>query len=284
MLAISIGSLTFNQLQLGLDFTGGALVEVSYSSPVSLNDIRDTLARSGFPDAVVQTFGTPTEVLIRLATTHTPSLGDEVVQALRMGTEQSIKLLRAEYVGAQVGEDLREQGGLGMLLALGGVMLYVALRFQIKFAVGAVVALLHDVLIVLGVFSVFKLEFDLTVLAAILAVIGYSLNDSLVVADRIRENFRKLRTETPLTIINRSLTETLGRTLMTSITTLLVLVALFIFGGTLIHCFATALLVGVTVGTYSSIYVASSLLLWMDIKSEDLIGSPEKDAEMDDRP
>jgi preprotein translocase subunit SecF len=206
-----------------------------------------------------------------------------VQQLLQQATELKVILLRTEFVGAQVGEDLRERSGLGVLVALGAIMLYVTFRFQFKFAIGALVALFHDVIIVLGAFSLFRWEFDLTVLAAILAVIGYSLNDSLVVADRIRENFRRLRLDDSREVINRSLTETLSRTLMTSMTTLLVVGALFLFGGEMIHGFATALLIGISVGTYSSIYVASDLLLRLDFRREDLL-SPEASIEEDNRP
>ncbi len=283
LVLLSIASLAYQKLQFGLDFTGGALVEVHYEQPTSLNAIRETLAKVGYRDVVVQTFGSPNDILVRLQRDHTAKLGDEILAALRADHSSPIELRRSEFVGAQVGEELREQGGLGMLLALGLVMLYVAFRFQMKFSVGAVVALAHDVIIVLGVFSALKIEFDLTVLAAILAVVGYSLNDTIVVADRIRENFRKIRNSTAEELINISLTQTLGRTLMTSFTTLLVLFALFFFGGELIHGFATALMIGVLVGTYSSIYVASNVLLFMDVKVEDLI-PPEKDELVDDMP
>lgn len=279
----SIATLFVKKLQFGLDFTGGALVEVAYSQAQPLESIRGALAQAGYQDAVVQTFGSPTDIMVRMAQNHTATLGDEVLAALRAGSGAEVELLRSEFVGAQVGEELREQGGLGMLLALAVVMLYVAFRFQFKFSVGAVVALAHDVLIVLGVFALLGLDFDLTVLAAILAVIGYSLNDTIVVSDRIRENFRKMRKGDAAEIINESLNQTLGRTLMTSLTTLLVLFALFLFGGEMIHGFATALMIGVLVGTYSSIYVAANVLMAMNISREDLL-PPEKDEEIDDRP
>ncbi len=275
----SIASLYTNSLQFGLDFTGGALVEVEYSEPLPLNDIRDTLTGAGYHDVVVQTFGSPTDILVRLAQDHNSKLGDEVLSVLRGSTDLGVELRRSEYVGAQVGDELREQGGLGMLLALALVMVYVALRFQFKFSVGAVVALAHDVLIVLGFFSLLKIEFDLTVLAAVLAVIGYSLNDTIVVSDRIRENFRIVRKSTPEEIVNLSLSQTLGRTMVTSLTTILVLLALFYFGGELIHGFASALLVGVLIGTYSSIYVASNALLAMNISKEDLLPPPKEEVE-----
>jgi len=284
LLIVSIGALAVNGLKFGLDFTGGSLVEIGYEQPADLNKIRDQLKGVGFEDAVVQTFGSPTDILIRLGQDHDPQLGDKVLSALQAGESQQLNLRRNEFVGAQVGEELREQGGLGMLLALFMIMVYVAFRFQIKFSVGAVAALAHDVLIVLGFFALFKLDFDLTVLAAVLAVIGYSLNDTIVVSDRIRENFRKVRKGTPIEVMNISLTQTLGRTLVTSLTTLLVLLALSIFGGEMIHGFATALLVGVFIGTYSSIYVAANVLIAMNICKEDLLPPEEKETEVDDRP
>ncbi len=283
VLLASILSLFINQLQFGLDFTGGALIEVEYSQEKPLDEIRQTLVGAGYESAIVQTFGSPTDIMVRLQEDHTPTLGDDVLAALRSGSTGNVELLRSEFVGAQVGDELREQGGLGMLLALAIVMLYVAMRFQFKFSVGAVVALAHDVLIVLGLFSILKLDFDLTVLAALLAVIGYSLNDTIVVSDRIRENFRKLRKGSSEEIINVSLNQTLGRTLVTSLTTLLVLIALFFFGGEMIHGFATALMIGVLVGTYSSIYVAANVLLAMNVTREDLL-PPVKEEEEDDRP
>lgn len=284
LLLISIGSLAVNGLKLGLDFTGGSLVEVGYEQPADLNRIRGQLETAGYEDAVVQTFGSPTDILIRLGQDHDPKLGDKVVSALQEGETQELTLRRNEFVGAQVGEELREQGGLGMLLALFMIMVYVAFRFQFKFSVGAVSALAHDVLIVLGFFSVFQLDFDLTVLAAVLAVIGYSLNDTIVVSDRIRENFRKVRKATPVEIMNISLSQTLGRTLVTSLTTLLVLIALAVFGGEMIHGFAVALLVGVVIGTYSSIYVAANVLVMMNICKEDLMPPEKSEDEVDDRP
>lgn len=273
----AMASLAINKLQFGLDFTGGTLVEVGYDQTPDLVAVRGQLQSSGFDDAIVQNFGSDRDVLVRLGQAFNDKVGEEVLAVLQSGSDVNIELRRSEYVGAQVGEELTEQGGLGMLLALAIVMLYVAFRFQLKFSVGAVVALAHDVLIVLGIFSFLKLDFDLTVLAAILAVIGYSLNDTIVVSDRIRENFRKLRKGTPEEIINESLSQTLGRTLVTSITTILVLLALFIFGGELIHGFALALLIGVIVGTYSSIYVASNVLLALGVSQEDLMIQPKEE-------
>lgn len=270
LLLASIGSLAVKGLNLGLDFTGGTLIEVEYERAPNLENVRVLLQDSGYENVVVQNFGAATSVLVRLAESYNDKVGLEVVSVLASSGE-SVELKRAEFVGAQVGEELREQGGLGLLLALGLVMIYVALRFQFKFSVGAVAALVHDVIIVVGVFSILNWDFDLTVLAALLAVIGYSLNDTIVVADRIRENFRLLRKISPLDVINVSLTQTLSRTIVTSLTTILVLVALYIFGGEMINGFAKALLVGVLIGTYSSIYVASNILLLMGITKEDLI-------------
>ncbi len=283
LLLASVVSLAMNGLRFGLDFTGGSLVEVGYEQAADLNAIRAQLTDAGFDDAVVQTFGASTDVLIRLGETHDPKLGDKVVEALTVGGE-SVELRRNEFVGAQVGEELREQGGLGMLLALAMIMLYLAFRFQFKFSLGAVLALVHDVTLVLGIFSLLQLDFDLTVLAAVLAVIGYSLNDTIVVFDRIRENFRIMRVADSVEIMNASLSQTLSRTLVTSLTTVLVLIALFIFGGETIHGFATALLIGIGVGTYSSIYVAANLLLAMNITKEDLIPPPKEETEVDEMP
>jgi len=279
---VSIALLAMNGLSFGLDFTGGSLVELEFAEAPSLESVREILVNSGFQDAVVQAFGGPTDVVIRLAQDNAPKAGDDVFSALQAAGFQ-VELLRSEFVGSSVGEELREQGGLGLLLALGVVMLYVAFRFQFKFSVGAVVALAHDVLIVLGIFALFGLDFDLTVLAALLAVIGYSLNDSIVVSDRIRENFRIMRTNDPINVLNDSINQTLGRTLATSMTTLLVLGALLFLGGELIRNFALALTVGVAVGTYSSIYVVTATLILMNISRDDLL-VPAKAQEVDDRP
>jgi len=283
LILTSIASLAFQGLKLGLDFTGGTLIEVAYENAADVNTIRKTLEEGGYRDVVVQHFGSEQDVLVRMSEAYRANLGDEVLKTLQAATEEEVVLRRAEFVGAQVGEELRDQGGLALLLALAVVMVYVAARFQFKFSVGAVVALIHDVIIILGVYSVFQLEFDLTVLAALLAVIGYSLNDTIVVSDRIRENFRIIRQMLPIDIINRSLTQTLGRTLITSLTTILVLLALLWVGGELIYYFALALTIGVVVGTYSSIYVAANVLLTMEISREDLI-PPETEEEIDDRP
>lgn len=282
LLVISIASLSINGLKLGLDFTGGTLVEVAYDQTADLGSIRSTLESAGYNNALVINFGSDQDVLVRLPQSNNSQLGDELLAVLNQDYDGNIDLHRIEYVGPQVGEELREQGGLGLLAALISVMIYVTFRFQFKFSIGAVVALAHDVIIVLGFFSLLKLDFDLTVLAAILAVIGYSLNDTIVVSDRIRENFRILRKGDPEDVINRSLTQTLGRTLMTSATTLLVLSSLFVFGGEIIHGFATALIVGVFIGTYSSIFVAANMLLALNISKEDLAIPVIEGAEFED--
>lgn len=284
LLLVAIGALIFQQLNLGLDFTGGTLIEVRYGSAPSLDAIRQLLEEQGFRDVAVQTFGASTEVLIRLQQAFDPDVGERVVGLLRdQGT--SVDLVRAEFVGAQVGDQLRDQSGMGMLVALGVVMLYVAFRFQYKFAIGALLALLHDVIIVIGVFALFGIDFDLTVLAAILAVIGYSLNDTIVVYDRIREQIRTSQIEDMTQIFNEAINATLSRTLATSGTTLLVLLALLFLGGDMIENFAIALLVGVVVGTFSSIYISGALLLPLKLTREDLIPSrKEIDEEEEELP
>ena len=286
MLAVSILSLAVRGLEFGIDFTGGTLVEVGYRGPVDLEPVRATLDRAGFEGAVVQHFGTARDVLVRLAPrddVDRAELSDRALDALR-AVNPAVELRRVEFVGPQVGEELAERGGLAMLIALGAIFLYVMLRFEWKFSAGAVAALFHDVLITLGVFSILGLSFDLTVLAAVLAVIGYSLNDTIVVFDRIRENFRRMRHGTSESIVNRSLNQTLSRTLMTSLTTLLVLVALFFLGGELIHGFATTLIIGVVIGTYSSIYVASTLTLRLGVQKADLMPVRKEGAELDAQP
>ncbi|PXY00369.1 protein translocase subunit SecF [Halomonas sp. LBP4] len=275
MILASIVSLLFQQLNLGLDFTGGTLVEVRYAVAPSLDAVRQALEAAEFRDVSVQSFGASTEVLIRLQQAFDPEVGDRVVSLLREGGDR-VELVRAEFVGAQVGEQLRDQSGLGLLVALGIVMLYVAFRFQYKFAIGALLALMHDVIIVVGVFSLFQLDFDLTVLAALLAVIGYSLNDTIVVYDRVRETIRKSRIDDMPAIFNEAINMTLSRTLATSGTTLLVLFALYFLGGDMIKGFAMALIIGVVVGTFSSIYVASALLLPLKLQREDLIPPPKE--------
>jgi preprotein translocase subunit SecF len=269
----SIVSLAVNQLNWGLDFTGGTQIEVGYEQAADLGQIRKQLEASDFNDAVVQNFGSSRDVLIRLASREgvkPAELGDEAIKALKLA-DPTAEMRGSSYVSPSVGEELTEQGGLAMLVALICILIYVALRFEWRFALGSVAALTHDVIITLGLFSVFQLEFDLTVLAAVLAVIGYSLNDTIVVCDRIRENFRKVRKGESEEIINISLTQTLNRTIVTSFTTILVLLALFFLGGATIHGFATALLFGVIIGTYSSIYVASLVALTLGISKEDLM-------------
>ena len=282
LIIASIASLATKQLDWGLDFTGGTLVEVHYSETADLEAIRETLATGGYAGAVVVSFGTDRDVLIRLPQGFSDTEGVAILEKLQSSFSGSVELRRIEFVGPQVGDELREQGGLAMLMALGLVMLYIAFRFQFKFALGAVVALVHDVIVTLGFFSIVGMEFDLTVLAALLAVIGYSLNDTIVVSDRIRENFRKIRKADPVEVINISLTETLGRTLVTSLTTLLVLMALALFGGEMINGFAIALIVGVIIGTYSSIYVAANTLLVLGVSKEDLMIPVKEGAEQED--
>jgi preprotein translocase subunit SecF len=280
LLVIAIGSLVSKGINFGLDFTGGTLIEVAYEQPVKLSVLRQDLTAAGFDTAVVQNFGAETEVIIRLQRGSTNELGDEIL-ALLQSKGEKVTLKRIEFVGPQVGDDLKEQGGMALLLALAVVMIYVAIRFQMKFSVGAVVALIHDVIITLGFFSFFQWEFDLTVLAALLAVIGYSLNDTIVVYDRVRENFRFMRTGTPLEVINTSLNQTLSRTIVTSLTTLMVLIILLIFGGELIRGFAMALSLGVFIGTYSSVYISASILMLLHTSKEDLIVAVKDDEEFD---
>ena len=284
LLLVSIASLAVRGLNFGIDFTGGTLIEVGYPESADLVKVREDLSSAGFDSAVVQHFGTSQDVLIRLAPTGESSadLSTRVLGALN--ADENIDLRRVEFVGPQVGDELTEDGGLAMLAALAGILIYVYFRFEIRFSLGAVMALVHDVMITLGIFSILQLQFDLTVLAAVLAVIGYSLNDTIVVYDRVRENFRKMRKGTPTEVINRSVTQTLARTVMTSVTTLLVLFALFTFGGEIIHAFSQALIIGVLVGTYSSIYVASSLALILGVSKEDLMpvekeGADDPDAD-----
>ncbi|MCL5042236.1 MAG: protein translocase subunit SecF [Gammaproteobacteria bacterium] len=278
----SIASLVYKQLNLGLDFTGGALVELNYSEAADLEDIRQTLRAAGWEDAIVQNFGSSQDVIIRLASDD-PELGNEIARLMQREERGEISVSRVEFIGPQVGEELRDKGGMGLLLAVAGVLLYVTLRFQMKFAVGAIAALVHDVIFVLGVFAFFGLSFDLTVLAALLAVIGYSLNDTIVVFDRVRENLRLMYKADLEEVINVSTTQTLARTLATSASTILVLLALLIFGGENIYGFALALLIGVIIGTYSSIYVSNGLLMTMKLTREDLI-PPQLEEEEDARP
>lgn len=311
LLVVSLASLVTQSLSFGLDFTGGTLIQLQYRESAELGPIRDALEKSGHDDAVVQHFGTTNDVMIRVAPKEGKSSADistEIIALLRKAYDETqiessvsgdqrckigaeatpvechIQVERVEFVGPQVGEELTNEGGLAMLYALGLILIYVAFRFEYRFALGSIAALAHDVVIVLGFFSVLQLDFDLTVLAAVLAVIGYSLNDTIVVFDRIRENFRVMRKGSTLEVVNASLNQTLSRTMMTSVTTMLVLIALFIFGGELIHNFSVALIVGVVVGTYSSIYVASSAALALGVSKEDLMPVEKEGEEFDQMP
>ena len=282
LFVVSVLSLSFKGLSLGLDFSGGTLVEVKYEEVVELEDIRSVLNENGFDDIQVVNFGTVQDVLIKVADQEGNSSIGEMVKSILKNNGFDGDFKRTEFVGPQVGSELRDQGGLGMLVALFMILLYVAFRFQYKFALGAVAALAHDVVIILGLFSLFAWDFDLTVLAALLAVIGYSLNDTIVVSDRIRENFRIERETSAEETVNLSINQTLGRTIITSFTTLLVLFALFIFGGELIRGFSLALIIGVLIGTYSSIYVVANILMSLSITQDDLAVPEPEGAEFDD--
>ncbi|WP_373332524.1 protein translocase subunit SecF [Thiopseudomonas alkaliphila] len=277
----SLASLAVKGLNFGLDFTGGTLIELQYEQAADLNKVRDQLHSGGYADAVVQSFGAVTDVLVRMPGDD-PDLGKKVAAVLTQDSEQ-LSIKRVEFVGPAVGEELREQGGLGMLLAMAGIMVYLGFRFQWKFGIGALVGLFHDVIVTLGVFSFFQLQFDLTVLAAVLAIIGYSLNDTIVVFDRIRENFRILRNTGLVENINISVTQTLLRTLATSISTLLAVSALMVFAGDNLWGFALALFIGVTAGTYSSIFMSCIALIWLKLVPEDLI-PPAPTEEVDEMP
>jgi preprotein translocase subunit SecF len=289
LIVISIVSLVTRDLNFGLDFTGGTLIEVSYPAAPEISDVRSNLSDAGMDDAVVQTFGAATEIVVRIPPRDDVAESDAeistiVLSALQQGVEGEVAMRRVEFVGPQVGDELTEQGILAVVYALIGIFLYVMIRFQWRFSVGAVAALVHDIIITMGVLAAVQVEFDLTVVAALLAVIGYSLNDTIVLFDRIRENFPKLRKANSLEVVNTSVNETLSRTLMTSVTTLLVLIALFIFGGEIINAFAFTLIVGVLVGTYSSIYVASTTLLELGVSKFDLLAVEKEGAEMDSMP
>ena len=269
----SLGSLLFHGLNWGLDFTGGTQVQVAFSQPAELAMIRTELANRGFAEAVVQSYGTSKDVLISVApqkNINQQELAKQILAAL-----PGAALKQVEYIGPQVGQELASKGALAVLIALMGTMIYIAIRFEYRFAVGAAVALIHDPILILGLFSFFHWEFNLTVLVAVLAVIGYSLDDTIVIFDRIRENFRKVRKGTSVEIVNLSINQTLSRTIMTSATTLMVVLSLFFFGGPMIHGFATALIIGIVVGTYSSIYVAGSLSIWLGLDREHLVPSPK---------
>jgi preprotein translocase subunit SecF len=291
-LLICIASMVFRGFNLGLDFTGGTLIEVGYQQPAELSDVRAALDEAGFGGATVQHFGTLRDVMIRIAPESgekeqtSAELSDRVFRALSEAAGGAVELRRVEFVGPQVGEELREDGGLAVLFSLIGILIYVALRFEWRFSVGAVVAIIHDVIFTVGIFSLFQIEFDLPVLAAVLAVIGYSLNDTIVIYDRIRENFRKMRKGTVIEIINRSINQTMSRTIITSGTTLLVLLALYLFGGEVISGFSLALIVGVIVGTYSTIYVATAAVVMLGVSRADLmpVKKEGEDAELESLP
>jgi preprotein translocase subunit SecF len=284
LILISLASLLFRGLNFGVDFTGGLLMEVGFSKPVDLQALRSDLGAAGYGDAQVQSFGGASDVLIRMLPRDEASADDQanVLLGVLQKVDSSVELRRTEFVGPQVGRELSERGGTALIFTLIMIMIYVMFRFQWKFAVGAVAALIHDVIITVGVFSILQLSFDLTVIAAILAVIGYSLNDTIVVFDRIRENFRKIRSGDAVSITNRSVNETLSRTINTSMTVFIVVVVLFFFGGEAVRGFSAALIVGVVVGTYSSIYVASALVLLLGLTRDDLLVS--KKVEDDGQP
>ncbi|MBE0494224.1 MAG: protein translocase subunit SecF [Thiomicrospira sp.] len=276
-LVLIIGSLVglwYKGLNLGVDFTGGTIIELSYPNGAELNTLRNQLVEAGYEQAQVQHFGSSREVLIRIAPRDdmaSATLSNEVMASLRAASDEIFELRRVEFVGPQVGEELTSDGALAVLYALIGILIYVALRFEFRFSLGAIAALVHDVVITVGVFAWTQIQFDLTVLAALLAIIGYSLNDTIVVFDRVRENFRTVREGSPSEVTNKALNDMLSRTLMTSLTTLMVLVALFFLGGEIIHGFATALIIGVIVGTYSSVYVASNVALMLGVSKQDLM-------------
>jgi len=287
LLIASITSLFTRGLNFGLDFTGGTLIEVGFPTVPNTTEVRDNLAAAGF-DSIVQTYGAATDIVVRIPPTgldeSSAQLSTRVLAALSQGVEGEIDMRRVEFVGPQVGDELKEQGVLAVIYAMVGVFLYVMFRFQWRFSVGAVAALFHDVVITMGVISILQIEFDLTVVAAILAVVGYSLNDTIVLFDRIRENFPRYRKRQPIEVVNTSINEVLARTIMTSTTTLLVLLALFFFGGEIIHGFAFTLIIGVIIGTYSSIYVASTTLLTLGVSKYDLMEVEKEGARLDVRP
>lgn len=286
VLAGCVVSLLIRGMNLGLDFTGGSIIEVSYPASVEIPLVRDTLQKAGFGDAQTQHFGTSSEVLIRIPPRQgltSADLSNQVINALKvMEGGAAVEMRRVEFVGPQVGGELVEQGVLAMLIALLGILIYVAFRFEWRLAVGTIAATVHDVVFTVGVFSLLQIEFDLTVLAAVLAVIGYSVNDTVVVLDRIRENFRRMRKETTLEVMNSAINQTLSRTLMTSVTTLLAVIVLYFFGGPAMRGFSIAMIIGIVVGTYSSIYIASATALYLGVSREDLL--PRAKAEVDGLP
>ena len=294
LVVVSIISLVINSLEFGLDFTSGTSVRLNYADTIDMDEVNGVLQNNGYEDAVVVSFGSDRDIRIILPVDESVAVEDQAAQAVEIGatiatgfsstSDSQISLLGSDYVSAKVGEELAEQGGLGMLVALGIIMVYIAVRFQFKFSVGAVVALAHDLIITLGIFSVFSMEFNLNTLAAMLAIIGYSLNDTIVVSDRIRENFRRMRKGTPVELVNRSLNQTLSRTMITSFTTLLVLFSILFIGGDSTQGFAIALIIGVLVGTYSSIYIASNIIIYMNVTREDLMIPIQEGADLDGLP
>ncbi|MEC8994162.1 MAG: protein translocase subunit SecF [Pseudomonadota bacterium] len=294
LVVVSIISLTINSLEFGLDFTSGTSVRLNYGGTVDLDEVNGILQNNGYEEAVVVSFGTDRDIRIILPVDDTVDVQDQASQAVEVGatiaallrsnSDAQISLLGSDYVSAKVGEELAEQGGLGMLVALGIIMVYIAVRFQFKFSVGAVVALAHDLIVTLGIFSLVRMEFNLNTLAAMLAIIGYSLNDTIVVSDRIRENFRRMRRGTPIEMVNKSLNQTLSRTLITSFTTLLVLFSILIIGGESTQGFAVALIIGVIIGTYSSVYIASNVIIYMKVTREDLMIPLKEGADLEGHP
>lgn len=277
VIVVCVGSLIIRGLTLGLDFTGGTLIEVNYAAPADLGKVRDALAKAGFEGAVVQSYGSPHDVMVRLAPRageakmDSAELSTRVLEVLQQASTDKVDMRRVEFVGSQVGDELIEKSALAMLFALIGILIYVAMRFEWRFSLGAVLATVHDTIFTLGFFSLVGIEFDLTVLAAVLAVIGYSLNDTIVVFDRIRENFRRMRTGDVIDVMNSSINQTLSRTIMTGVTTMLVVVGLFVFGGQVVHGFALALIVGIMIGTISSIYVASPFAMWLGVTRANMV-------------
>ena len=294
LVVVSLLSLAINSLEFGLDFTSGTSVRLSYSETVDVSNVNQVLQGNGYEDSVVVSFGSDRDIRILLPVNEDVAIEDQATQAVEVGesisallqseSSSEITLLGSDYVSAKVGQELAEQGGLGMLVALGIIMVYIAVRFQFKFSVGAVTALAHDLIITLGIFSIFGIEFNLNTLAALLAIIGYSLNDTIVVSDRIRENFRRMRSGSPLEMVNKSLNQTLSRTLITSLTTLMVLFSILLIGGESTQGFAIALIIGVVIGTYSSIYIASNVILYMNVTREDLMTPVKEGGDLNDTP